>query len=294
MRTFSSQRRSSSTCLVHLSPQDLGLIPLLGRPTQQGVAEFPPVDLAGLPHPAGCSPTWPGLCTSAGSPNPAGSGRIPPSGPCWLNTPAGSPPPAGCPPWMQNWRPAAVQKVRRPVRIMTWFGEESSTEESGSEDNDTWREVDRKKNGEERRRKEKRTKKAKITECATKAGNMAGVRPISRDTVQKLMTRNVNFENVKIIALKNFLAEQLDYNEEELEQLIIRETKFATNGDTILYVAMELLEHMKELHMRKAECKNNQITIINYVPPNFFDRFMFLSKLCTEKRSTDKSLKTQL
>ena len=96
------------------------------------------------------------------------------------------------------------------------------------------------------------------------------------------------------MALKELLRKNLGYNEMELEELSVRETKFTTKGDDVLNVAFENLEDVKELHVRKAESRNDDIMLRNFIPPNFFDRYMALNVLCTERRARDGNLKTQL
>ena len=185
-------------------------------------------------------------------------------------------------------------KVRKPLKITTWFGEETTSEESESEDTESWNEVDRKRKNQEKRRLLKRRKKEKEERVATKAAGMAGIGPIDINDATKHMNAGMNFEDAKVAALKDFLRENLGYDETELEELSIVETRFATKGEKILYVAMSKQDHVKELHVRRAESRNDSIRVRNYIPPNFFDRFMALNRICTERRAEDPWLKTQL
>ena len=185
-------------------------------------------------------------------------------------------------------------KIRKPLKITTWFGEETTTSESESEDTESWSEVDRKRRNQEKRRILKRRKKEKEERVATKAAGMAGIGPIDINDATRHMNDGMNFEDAKVAALKHFLRENLGYNETELEELSIEETRFATKGEKILYVAMSSQDHVKELHVRRAESRNDCIKVRNYIPPNFFDRFMALNRICAEKRAEDPWLKTQL
>ena len=125
-----------------------------------------------------------------------------------------------------------------------------------------WLEVDRKKKSEEKRKKLKNKRKARETECLTKSGHMAGLGPIRMSDVTDLMARkHIGFEEAKV----RVLADQLGYNSDELDELSVVETKFATKGENVLYVAMSLQEHIKKIHMRKAESWNNHIIVRNYV-----------------------------
>ena len=57
---------------------------------------------------------------------------------------------------------------------------------------------------------------------------------------------------------------------------------------------MSTEDEIKELYYRKAETRNENITVRNYIPQNFHARFMFLSSVCAEKRVENPLLKTQL
>ena len=184
-------------------------------------------------------------------------------------------------------------KVRRPV-ITTWFGEETSSDESDSNDDSSWSEVDRKKKNTERRRRTKRKKKEKEQRVATKAASMAGVGPIEMTDVNYYIDKGLNFEDAKVAALKDYLKQYLGYIDTELDTLSVVETKFAARGEKILYIALSKQEEIKELHIRRAESRNDRLTVQNYIPPSFYERFMSINRLCAEARAQDPNLKTQL
>ena len=172
-------------------------------------------------------------------------------------------------------RPAARKpKVRKPVTITQWFGEDSSSEEStdstDSELNSPWQDVNRKRKNEEKRKRLKRKRKEKMERCSLKASHMVGVGPVTMESVEGYLNKGMSFEKAKVIALKDFLAENLGYIQDELDVLSVQETKFSKPGENILYVALSEKEQVKELHVRRAECRNDNLTIRNYVPPQFF------------------------
>ena len=186
-------------------------------------------------------------------------------------------------------------KIRKPVIIKSWFGEDSSSSEdfeSGSEGE--WSEVERKKKGEEKRRRAKRKREMKKKECAMRAKNMVGVGPILQEAIENRMDEGASFEGAKILAVKDFLFDNLGYNKEELDKLDIVETKIASKGENVINIAMTEHDDIKELFMRKAESQNDDVIIRNYIPPNFYERYMYLNKICSEKRKEDKMMKTQL
>ena len=186
------------------------------------------------------------------------------------------------------------KKKRKSVIITKWFGESSSSEDSESEMSPEWTEIDRKKTRiEKKRRLDKRRKERKL-ETAKKVEHMAGIGPIYVSDATKRMDSKIGFEAAKRIVLKEFLAKYLGYNMEELQQLKIEDTKFATSGEDILYVALVDQDQIKELYIRRAESRNDNVIVRNYIPPNFHERFVHLNRICAEKRKADSKLKTQL
>ena len=131
-------------------------------------------------------------------------------------------------------------------------------------------------------------------EVAKKACNMAGIGPISMESVKYFMDRGDNFETSKKLAVKEFLSYNMNYIDEELESLGLKETKLSTKGEDIIYVVMETEEEVKELYMHKAEMHKEEIIVRNYIPPNFHDIFVFFNRICTQKRKDNPSLKMQI
>ena len=204
--------------------------------------------------------------------------------------------------WEDRWqgvtrksqKEVKVTKVRKPITITKWFGLETSTDESEIEEKENWTSVERKQKSEEKKRRRWKRKEELKSECASRAACMAGIGPISLKSIEFFRNKKVNFEEAKVLAVKEFLKYNLDYEEEELNELNIMETRLSTKGEDVIYVAMSSEEEIKELYIRKAEAQNEDILVRSYVPPNYYDRFMHLSRVCTEKRSLDKTLKTQL
>ena len=105
--------------------------------------------------------------------------------------------------------------------------------------------------------------------------------------------KSKNLEEAKEKAVKELLKYNLKYTEKELDNLQINGTKLAPSGD-IIYMALEEHEDVREIFIRKAECKNERMEIRNYIPPGFYERYTTLSRMCTESRREDPDLKTQI
>ena len=98
----------------------------------------------------------------------------------------------------------------------------------------------------------------------------------------------------KTKAVNEFLNYFLEYSEEELDFISIEDIIVSAKADNIVYIAFGDLNDIKEIYSRISECKNPAINVRNYIPPQFFDRFMFISKRCAEIRAENPEIKTQM
>ena len=74
---------------------------------------------------------------------------------------------------------------------------------------------------------------------------------------------------------------------------MIKETKRA-NADKIIYVAIEDEGLIKDIYYRKADSRNDDIELRNFIPPQLHARFMTLNRACADMRLRKTSLKTQI
>ena len=150
------------------------------------------------------------------------------------------------------------------------------------------------KKAEARKVRTARRKQALKQECATRAASMLSLGPVSLDSVEYFKNKGQNFETAKVSAVKEFLQYNLNYSEEELCQLTVAETRLSTKGDDIINVALSDVDEAREVYVRKAESRNDNLIVRSYIPPNFHERFMALNRICAEKRKLEPNLKTQL
>ena len=94
--------------------------------------------------------------------------------------------------------------------------------------------------------------------------------------------------------MRNFLKKYLKFYDTEIDDMKITETSMAAKRDNVIYVAFQDISDIREIRIRIAECKNPVITARNYVPPQLYNRYMYLNKLCSTLRAKDETLKTQL
>ena len=183
-------------------------------------------------------------------------------------------------------------KVRKPVKISHWFGDESTESSSDSDENTAdWLEVDRRKKVKEKKKKQAEKKRKRQHETALKASKMIGIGPLGEETIKHFATKTGDLEKARTQAAREFLNFHLAFNKEELDNMDIRETKF--KKDTI-YLALGNMDLLKEIYIRKAESHNDDIFLRNYIPPSFYEIYMAVSNICSERRTQDKTLKTQM
>ena len=185
--------------------------------------------------------------------------------------------------------------VRRPVQVENWFGLESSSDDTDSDNEGSeWSKVDRKEKADEKRRNQSKRKQEKMRDCASRAARMISIGPISMSNIDFFRSKEVGFEEAKCLAIKEFLQYNLGYSQDDLERIRIMDTRISTRGDDIMNVALATEDETREIYMRKAETRNSEVVVRNYIPPNFFKRYMHISEVCAGRRDEDENLKTQL
>ena len=62
----------------------------------------------------------------------------------------------------------------------------------------------------------------------------------------------------------------------------------------IIYAVFEDRNEIKEIHMRMAECRNENLELRNFIPPQMYEWYKAISGICQEMREQHKDMKTQL
>ena len=181
-------------------------------------------------------------------------------------------------------------KIRK---IHHWFGNSTEEDSSDNEQNEDWNLIDRESRKQARKKRALDRKNRQKAEIALKAKRMAGLGPISDQDIEIQMRKTRNYSQAKIWAVKAHLAQHYRYNQDELDDLDILETK-RTNKDDIVYIAMANEIDIKDIYARKAECRSDDTTVKIFIPPQYYNRFSALNRICADKRSRDESLKTQI
>ena len=182
-------------------------------------------------------------------------------------------------------------KVRKPPKITCWFGDEEISCSSSDENTEEWTEIEKRKKSKEKKRKQYEKRKTKQHETAMKASAMIGLGPIDEKILKQYENEKNDVEYARRKVVREFLSYHLAFNEEDLNLMDIRETK--SSKDTI-YVALGNSDMIREIYLRKAESKNDDFFLRNYVPPGFYDRYMAISEVCNKRRADNSNLKTQM
>ena len=182
-------------------------------------------------------------------------------------------------------------------KLRKWFcdseSEESDTNSEDEEVNkDDWNSVDRREKNKIKKAKQVENRKKKQKATAQKASLMIGIGPIPNRSIDYFSENEPDYEKAKIEAVNEFLKFYLNYNDAEISELGIVVTQRAK--DEMMYIVVSDQDELRDLHRRVAQAQNDEIQMRNFVPPQFFMRYMFLSKVCKNKREEDDMIKTQL
>ena len=184
-------------------------------------------------------------------------------------------------------------KKDRIVKMHHWFGESSSEESGEEESNENWSRVDREGRNLARKKRSQDRMHKKMMELSLKARQMAGIGPIKDADINVHMRNTRDYSKAKIWAVKSHLARHYRYNQDELDNLEILETK-RNSKDDIIYIAVSDERDVKDIYSRKAEVRSDNTTVKSFIPPQYFERFSALNRICAARREQDGNLKTQI
>ena len=196
-----------------------------------------------------------------------------------------------------------AEKVKKPggmKAIRKWFAQESPdgsevSSESGTSGNESEAEViNRRERNRNRRKRNHENRKNKKAEAAKKASHTIGCQPISEADIEAHRKKTNDIVKARELAARDFLKNYLQFTDEELKDVTIMETKVSPKGDKTLYIAFKDIRTIKDIHWRAGEIKNPAIGIRNYIPPQFWQRYMFINRECARYREQYPEVKTQL
>ena len=155
------------------------------------------------------------------------------------------------------------------------------------------RTADRERKNKEKKREMYLKRKEKKKKTARKAKHMLSIGPIKKESVDYFFNVTADYELAKEMAVKEWLTNYLQLGEDDLKDFEVAETMLSANReDNIIYVTFLDYESIRELHRRVAQIQNDKIQTRNYVPPQFWEQYNFLSKFCASKRAEEPPMKT--
>ena len=192
------------------------------------------------------------------------------------------------------------KKAKGMNTLKKWFSQESPetsdiSSNSDSSDGENEEEIiDRKNRNKERKERNKNNKRRKKTEAATKASHTVGCKPITNKEIEKYLEMTGDIKQAREAAVKSFLKDFLQFDDSELDDIEMLETKISPKGDNTVYAVFKEINNIKEIHWRAAQIRNPAVGIRNYIPPQFWQRYMYLNEECSNYRSRFPNVKTQL
>ena len=171
--------------------------------------------------------------------------------------------------------------------------------DSDHEDEWSWNESDQDWEGTEERREKEREKKIRIyrmkrmkeEKTAWKAKHIIGLGPIRRSSVKYFHDITADHNLAKDMAVKEFLSQYLQFDDEDIANFTILETMISKEDD-IIYVTLADHDSIKCIQRRIAEVRIDEVATRVYVPPQYWEWYSALSLYCKEKREKNKDIKT--
>ena len=166
---------------------------------------------------------------------------------------------------------------------------------SWGEMDEEWEGTEEKLTHEKRKKIERYRKRKQLVEStALKAKHMLGMGPIKEQSIAYFMDITADHVTAKEMAVREFMSEYLEFSEGEMMEHDIIETLISSRNDDIVYVTFAEHATIREIHARAADIKNDDINLRNYVPPQFWARYSFLSSYCKSLRDNNSDTKTMM
>ena len=154
--------------------------------------------------------------------------------------------------------------------------------------------VDRREKNMEKKRKAKLHKAEVEKRVFAKARCIIGLGPIYTESIDHFYEIVCEYDEGKKMAAQEYLRVHLRFDETEIEEMTISDTQISAKGENILYVVMPDERHIRDVCARFAQCRDSDLQIQDFIPPQIYKRYMSLSRYAKEQRDTQCDLKTQI
>ena len=127
-----------------------------------------------------------------------------------------------------------------------------------------------------------------------KAGSTLGFNPIDEldikrqeDGKNKEGRKATSRQEAEKMAVSEFLLMEMKLKIEEEDMEIVRIFSPRREGSEVLYVEFARREDVRKIYRRAAVIKNRKANLINYIPPELFERYRAAESLCYQWRKEE-------
>ena len=139
-----------------------------------------------------------------------------------------------------------------------------------------------------------------IENVLSKARRMIGLSPISEESVQYFLKDDIEnkeeaLAKAEVEAVKEYMEHFLKYSKESVDTLDIVTTHRSSKKEMeTVYVTFGDEQPVKAIYRRAAMCRNEEMKLVTYIPPQIYKRYAKVEEICAQKRSNDREVKTQI
>ena len=154
--------------------------------------------------------------------------------------------------------------------------------------------ADRQAKNQEKKRREEEKKNIRIEKAAYIGRCRIGIGPIRQESIDYFNKITSDYNLAKKMAAAEFLQGYLKFDDEDLSDIAITDTKMSGKGDHIMYIVLDCPEKVLNIRRRLADCQNVEVKTREFIPPQFYARYTALAKYASELRARKSNLKTQI
>ena len=154
--------------------------------------------------------------------------------------------------------------------------------------------IDRKARNKAKKDRDIEKKKKKVEKAVKIGQSTIRIGPIKEASIEYFHNITADFGEAKKMAAAEFLQGYLRFDNKEMGEVNITDTKVSGKDDKILYIVLDSPRKIRDIRRRIADCRNPTIKTRDFIPPLFFDRYSALSRHAAELRSNNRDLKTQI
>ena len=154
--------------------------------------------------------------------------------------------------------------------------------------------MDRASRNKEKKEREIKNLKKKIEKAALIGRCTIGIGPIQQRSVNYFHKITGDYNEAKKMAAAEYLQEYLRFDQKDLSDLDITDTRTSAKGDNILYIVLDCPQKVINIRKRIADVQHPDVKSRDYIPPQFFERYAALSRYAADLRKEEVLTKTQI